>query len=570
MEDFPAIDVSFGEDPRDRSSSGAVEGSTPVKANKQMEKSLQLPVPSNKHKSIFSKDYLAKSLDWDRDFLTSEGVLDFEELASLNSTFRRIDTCSLSVIPEESKRSTTTNSTLSDDDNLALENLELHLFENNGASMKTFSTGVKASGSEKSSRRNIPRRGHTLSLELPTKFEASQNKKSPVVSEQHGASNHRLQNTSRWVKVVKGYMGVTAGKTVSKPTSALSKLNLSTMPAKTTIAPGSIQIRTSDFREKPGNVAIQNAVISFKQLHKGSSSGISKFQASKTTSNLISNSSGTAHYSLSENTRMRSNSRVINNPSSESMANKTSSSRSNTNQSFSRRNGARTVHTSANNSTISRGLSVGLSLPTPSSNSCFIATSVSSSLTLCSVKPVMNSNEANSSTPSVMDVDANEIHSACSKSSFASIAQDDGYHRSHISKGFIDNHVMPIPLKGNHSKSSSGNRSEAISSKPSGHNVAHPKPTNPDMKKPVNHTIGTLSQASQQPKLPKVTGRTNKTAAVNKAKQTMFQHVRSATNNKIINGHSRVASSCSSSIESLPFIQFEYGGSSDCSGQSNL
>ncbi|XP_074569453.1 uncharacterized protein LOC141826097 [Curcuma longa] len=569
MEGFPAIDVSFGEDAGDRSSSGAVEGSTPEKMNKQMEKSLQLPVPSNKNKSIFSKDYLAKSLDWDRDFLTSEGVLDFEELASLNSTFRRIDTCSLSVIPEESKRSTATNSTLSDDDNLALENLELHLFENKGASTKTFSTGVKASGSEKSNKKNIPRRGRTLSLELPTKVEASQNKKSPVVPEQHGTSNRRLQNTSQWVKVVKGYVGVTGGKTVSKPTSAVSKSNLSIMPAKTTFVPGSIQIRTSDFREKPGNAAIQKAVIAFKQLHEGSSSGISKFQASKATSNSISDSSGTTHYSPSENTRMRSNSRVINNPSSESMANKTSSSRSNTNQSFSRRKGARIVHTSANNSTISRGLSVDLSLPTTSSSSCNNASSVSSSLTLCSVKPVMNSNEANSSTPSVMDVDANKIHSACSKSSFASIAQDDGYHRSHISKGSID-----MPLKGNHSESRPGNRLEAKSSKPSGHNVAHPKLANSDMKKPVNHTVGTLSQASQQPKLPKVTSGTNKSAAVNKAKQTMFQHVRPATKNKIINGHSprarSTASSRSSSIESLPFIQFESGGSSDCSGQSNL
>ncbi|KAG6524188.1 hypothetical protein ZIOFF_014079 [Zingiber officinale] len=62
-----------------------------------------------------------------------------------------------------------------------------------GASMKTFDTGVKSSGSEKSSKRNIPRRGRTLSLELPTKFEASQNyKKSLVVPEQHGARNHRL------------------------------------------------------------------------------------------------------------------------------------------------------------------------------------------------------------------------------------------------------------------------------------------------------------------------------------------------------------------------------------------
>lgn len=351
-----------------------------------------------------------------------------------------------------------------------------------------------------------------------------------------------------------------------------------------------------------GNVAIQKAVIAFKQLHKGSSSGISKFQASKATANSISDSSGTAHYSPSENTRMRSNSRATNNSSSESKANKTSSSRSNTNQSFTRRNGARTIQTSASNSTISRGLSVDLSSPTTSSSSCNNVTSVSSLLTLCSVKPVMSSNEANSSTPSAMDADVNEIHSASSKSSFTSIAQDDGYHRSHISKGSIDNHVMPIPLKGNHSKSSPGNRSGAKSSKPSGLNVAHPKLANSDMvnksnpncciafpdylfvselvfvldsqKKPSNHAVGTLSPASQQPKLPKGTSGTNKSDAVNKAKQTMFQHVRPATRNKIINGHSprarSTASSRTSSIESLPFIQFVSSGSSDCSGQSNL
>lgn len=51
-----------------------VEGAAaPEKISKQMEKSPQLPMSSKKNKPIFSKPYLAKSLDWDSDFLTSEG-----------------------------------------------------------------------------------------------------------------------------------------------------------------------------------------------------------------------------------------------------------------------------------------------------------------------------------------------------------------------------------------------------------------------------------------------------------------------------------------------------------------
>ncbi|XP_074565565.1 uncharacterized protein LOC141822047 [Curcuma longa] len=519
-----------------------------------MEKSLQLPMSSKKNKSICSKSYLAKSLDWDRDFLTSEGVLDYDELASLNSTFRKIEACSLSVIPEL-KRSTETNSTLCDDDSLASENLELPLFENKGVSMKTLGAGVRTSGSEKLNKKNIPRKGRTRSLELPTKVEVSRYKnKSPVVAGQYGTSNRRLQNTSRWftfVSLMKGHEGLIGGKTVSKPTSALPKSNLSTVPAKTVCAPGNIQIGTREFKEKPGEVAVRKAVVAFKQFNKGSSSSVLKPQASKATSNSTSDSSRWTHNSPPEITRMRSTSQATNHSSAGSMANKASSSKSNTNQAFSRSSTARTVHTSASNSSTSRGLS----FPATPSSSCHNVGSVSSSSIICPVTSVMNGDEAGSSISSLMAVDADKIHTTNSKSSFDSVNPEDDSCISHISKSSLNNHAMPTSCKGNNSKNSHGNRTGAKFGKHSTLAIS-------DVKKPANRNVGTLPQTSQQPKPLKATSQTNKSDAANKAKQTMSQHAKPATRNKIMNGHSRTtASSRSSSMESLPFVQFVPSGS---------
>ncbi|XP_042380748.1 serine-rich adhesin for platelets-like isoform X1 [Zingiber officinale] len=559
---------------------------------------------SKKNKSMFSKPYLAKSLDWDRDFLTSEGVLDYDELASLNSTFSKIEASSLSVIPE-SKISTETNSTLCDDDSSALENLEFHLFEKKSASIKTLGTRVRTSGSEKLNK-NIPRKGRTRSLELPTKVEVSQyKKKSLVVPGQYGTINHRLQNTSRWVTAVAkaGHEGLTGGKTVSKPTSALPKSNLLTVPAKTICASGSIQIGTRGSKEKSGDVAVQK-VVAFKQFNKGSSGSVLKPQASKATSNSTSGSSRWTHNSPPENTRMRCTSQTTSHSSSGSMANKASSSKSNTNQAFSKSSTARTVHTSANNSSTARGLSVELSLPaTPSSSchnvgsvssafsksstartvhtsannsstarglsvelslpatpssSCHNVGSVSSSSTICPVKSVMNGDEASSSTSSLVAVDANKIHTTNSKSSFDPVNSEDDSCISHISKKSINNHAMATSRKGNNSKNSPGNRTGAKLGKPSGPIVPHSKLANSDLKKPANRNVGTLPQTSPQPKLLKATSQTNKSDAANKAKPTMPQHARPATRNKTMNGHLRTtASSRSSSMESLPFVQFE-------------
>ncbi|XP_042421982.1 uncharacterized serine-rich protein C215.13-like [Zingiber officinale] len=518
---------------------------------------------SKKNKSMFSKPYLAKSLDWDRDFLTSEGVLDYDELASLNSTFSKIEASSLSVIPE-SKISTETNSTLCDDDSSALENLEFHLFEKKSASIKTLGTRVRTSGSEKLNK-NIPRKGRTRSLELPTKVEVSQYKnKSLVVPGQYGTINHRLQNTSRWVTAVAkaGYEGLAGGKTVSKPTSALPKSNLLTVPAaKTICAPGSIQIGTRESKEKSGDVAVQK-VVAFKRFNKGSSGSVLKPQASKATSNSTSGSSRWTHNSPPENTRMRCTSQTTSHSSSGSMANKASSSKSNTNQAFSKSSTARTVHTSANNSSTARGLSVELSLPATPSSSCHNVGSVSSSSTICPVKSVMNGDEASSSTSSLVAVDANKIHKTNSKSSFDPVNSEDDSCISHISKNSINNHAMPTSRKGNNSKNSPGNRTGAKLGKPSGPIVPHSKLANSDLKKPANRNVGTLPQTSPQPKLLKATSQTNKSDAANKAKPTMPQHARPATRNKTMNGHLRTtASSRSSSMESLPFVQFEPSGS---------
>ncbi|KAF8402763.1 hypothetical protein HHK36_010853 [Tetracentron sinense] len=82
---------------------------------------------------------LRKSLAWDSAFFTSAGVLDSEELSTLNKGFKKVETHHLPGIQEDMRRSAESNSTL-DSDSLTVESLGVDFFEDIRASIQKSST----------------------------------------------------------------------------------------------------------------------------------------------------------------------------------------------------------------------------------------------------------------------------------------------------------------------------------------------------------------------------------------------------------------------------------------------
>ncbi|RRT55914.1 hypothetical protein BHE74_00049048 [Ensete ventricosum] len=129
-----------------------------------MEQALNLLESPEHNKTKTGKCNLRKSLAWDSAFFTSEGVLNHEELAIVNSTFKKTEACSLPTILEDARKSTESTSTL-DNDSWALENLEVDLFENVRASIQmTFGAGEKALKLAQPVKKKNPARRGELSL----------------------------------------------------------------------------------------------------------------------------------------------------------------------------------------------------------------------------------------------------------------------------------------------------------------------------------------------------------------------------------------------------------------------
>ncbi|KAG2645656.1 hypothetical protein PVAP13_2KG439600 [Panicum virgatum] len=79
---------------------------------------------------------LRKSLAWNSAFFTSEGVLDTEELAIVNSTFRKTQGSRLPGIVEEMRKSGESTSSNLESETWAMESLETELFDNVRASIQ--------------------------------------------------------------------------------------------------------------------------------------------------------------------------------------------------------------------------------------------------------------------------------------------------------------------------------------------------------------------------------------------------------------------------------------------------
>ncbi|WVZ66067.1 hypothetical protein U9M48_015341 [Paspalum notatum var. saurae] len=79
---------------------------------------------------------LRKSLAWDSAFFTSEGVLDTEELAIVNSTFRKTQGSRLPGIMEEMRKSGDSTTSTLENEPWVMESLETELFDNVRASIQ--------------------------------------------------------------------------------------------------------------------------------------------------------------------------------------------------------------------------------------------------------------------------------------------------------------------------------------------------------------------------------------------------------------------------------------------------
>ncbi|KAF0924015.1 hypothetical protein E2562_008360 [Oryza meyeriana var. granulata] len=141
---------------------------------------------------------LRKSLAWDSAFFTSEGVLDTEELAVVNSTFRKAQGSRLPRIAEEMRRSGESTTSTLESESWVLESLETELFDNVRASIQR-SLGnpgkapvvTAATSKPPKSKANVPRVAARKGVDL-----MPQSKTRPPVSTSHGGKQ-RPQATSK-------------------------------------------------------------------------------------------------------------------------------------------------------------------------------------------------------------------------------------------------------------------------------------------------------------------------------------------------------------------------------------
>uniref|UniRef100_A0A1D1Z0C6 Uncharacterized protein n=1 Tax=Anthurium amnicola TaxID=1678845 RepID=A0A1D1Z0C6_9ARAE len=163
----------------------------------------QVPLPADSPKlkpTTFCKYNLRKSLAWDSAFFTSEGVLDPEELADVNTTFRKVQTCVLPGIQEEPRKSSESNFSC---DSWVAESTEVDLFENLQASIQKSQTKLDkdvslshSSSTLSSGKIDVMAIDSNIDSVSCSAFEnghlRSQDKMKPsVVSKKHGLSGQR-------------------------------------------------------------------------------------------------------------------------------------------------------------------------------------------------------------------------------------------------------------------------------------------------------------------------------------------------------------------------------------------
>ncbi|XP_020087329.1 muscle M-line assembly protein unc-89-like isoform X2 [Ananas comosus] len=294
----------------------AQEDQTLDKTSKQIQRVPQLSVSPERKKPKSSKFNLRKSLAWDSAFFTSEGVLNTEELAIVNSTFRKAETLALPEIPEETRIS---SESILDIDNWALENpnLEVELFENVRASIqKSLGKSDNASNTTSCSLKKDQRGLDASRLASREKVDrSSQNKiKLPVAVKQHGLSKQQPQNISKKTHAVLKLVthGTLDPDESLKPSRILPKATRVMVPSKTS-ASGNSQTKSSVINRQPVNKTANDSrkVTPKSTVPPKYSSGVVSRNAvlstaaSTTQSTILTSSSDSITRFPSENTKKK-------------------------------------------------------------------------------------------------------------------------------------------------------------------------------------------------------------------------------------------------------------------------
>ncbi|XP_077237048.1 uncharacterized protein LOC143878678 isoform X2 [Tasmannia lanceolata] len=263
--------------------------------------SKQTPVLSEPSEPIITKRVakcnLRKSLAWDSAFFTSEGVLDPDELAVVNKTFKKAERYALPGIQEDLRKSADSNSTLGSE-NWALENLEVDLFEDIGGSVQKSgddydtvsdisSCSSKACSSKAGpGKADIP--GSSQKLD-----HSSRNRMRPVMSSKRlSISKQGSEKNSETLVRPQGAIRSGDQHFSSKPPKVLPRSNpLPTAPAKRNplASSVSVKIKSNNAKALCGNIGKQRPVaISKKVISGDSQSGIPRSTPSLKASSSVS------------------------------------------------------------------------------------------------------------------------------------------------------------------------------------------------------------------------------------------------------------------------------------------
>ncbi|KAL5202099.1 hypothetical protein ABZP36_013051 [Zizania latifolia] len=191
---------------------------------------------------------LRKSMAWDSAFFTSEGVLDTEELAVVNSTFRKAQCSRLPGISEELRRSGESTASTIESESWVLESLETELFDNVRASIqRSLSKPEKAPGMTAATTK-LPKSTTIVPRVAAKKGADLMPKTRPPISTSHGVvgGKQRPQATLKEPGAARVALpGSTEAKPSLKPLRALPRVATMRAPTNTTMASGISNKRSS-------------------------------------------------------------------------------------------------------------------------------------------------------------------------------------------------------------------------------------------------------------------------------------------------------------------------------------
>ncbi|CAL5062559.1 unnamed protein product [Urochloa decumbens] len=248
---------------------------------------------------------LRKSLAWDSAFFTSEGVLDTDELAIVNSTFRKTQGSRLPGIAEDMRKSGDSTTSTLESETWAMESLETELFDNVRASIqrsigKPNKVPGGTSGSSKPPMAKATRIAARKGPQMPqTKIRA------PVSTHQGiGGGKQRPQANSIGSAAARANMPIAAeAKTSSKPPRALPRVAM--MRSSTSTA---ITSATSDKRSSTGGAGNRQAAGKTANTSTSVRPGVGTKSSAITKSGSFTSATNT--HGVSMNTRPEANTRT--------------------------------------------------------------------------------------------------------------------------------------------------------------------------------------------------------------------------------------------------------------------